>query len=275
MDSSYIQRTLESVIKTLTTQFPVTLLTGPRQVGKTSLLQHLSQDQRHYVSLDDPALAALAQEDPKLFLERFKPPVLIDEVQYAPAILPYIKILVDQQQTAGLFWLTDSQQFHLMKGVAESLAGRIAIVNLLGLSQKEETGDVRHDLPFLPVKKTLLEQWPATKKMGLQAIYKKIWRGSFPRIVKNADIEPAIFYSSYVQTYLQRDVRDLTHVSDNTRFLRFLKVTAARTGHCSISLIWHVMQILALIRPNIGFQFWRRRALFIYFSLILIMSPKD
>src|SRR5580704_3034415 len=125
----YINRTLEYYLKQVDSQFPVLLVTGPRQVGKTTLLRHLSKTVRTYVTLDDPNLAALANEDPALFLQRFTPPVLIDEIQYAPVLLPYIKMSVDQNTQAGAFWLTGSQQFQLMKGVSESLAGRVGIVN--------------------------------------------------------------------------------------------------------------------------------------------------
>ena len=131
-------------------QFPVLLLTGPRQVGKTTLLQHLCETGRRYVTLDDPSLRALAKEDPALFLQRFEPPVLIDEIQYAPQLLPLIKMAVDSERRPGRFWLTGSQQFQMMKGISETLAGRVAILDLLGFSGRE-----RHKLdldlaPFPP-----------------------------------------------------------------------------------------------------------------------------
>ena len=134
---NYLKRTLEAFFKTASTQFPVMLVTGPRQIGKTTFLQHLAGSDRTYVTLDDPMLCSLAKEDSALFLQRFPPPVLIDEIQYAPGLLAHIKIAVDKERTAGQFWLTGSQQFHLMKGVSESLAGRVGVVNLLGFSQRE------------------------------------------------------------------------------------------------------------------------------------------
>src|SRR5512139_1460142 len=123
----YVVRTLEPVVLTTTKQFPVVLLTGSRQVGKTTLLKHLSAEQRAYVTLDDPLVLSLARTDPALFMQRFPPPVLIDEIQYAPELLPYIKMSADRLGEPGLFWLIGSQQFHLMKGVSESLAGRVAV----------------------------------------------------------------------------------------------------------------------------------------------------
>ncbi|MBF0245615.1 MAG: AAA family ATPase, partial [Planctomycetes bacterium] len=146
----YIPRDIEFFIKRVTRQFPVLLVTGARQVGKTTLLQHLSANTRTYVTLDDPLLRELAQRDPALFLERFTPPVLIDEIQYAPQLLPLIKMAVDRKKKAGDFWLTGSQQFHLMQGVSESLAGRVGVIHLSGMAQREsEKGHKPRD-PFLP-----------------------------------------------------------------------------------------------------------------------------
>jgi uncharacterized protein len=131
------------------------MVTRPRQVGKTTILQHLCKDNRTNVTLDDPTLAVLAREEPALFLQRFSTPVLIDEIQYAPELLPYIKIAVGKDKKKGMFWLTGSQQFQLMKGVTESLAGRVGIVNLLSLSLKEKQGHSEIAIPFLPETKQL------------------------------------------------------------------------------------------------------------------------
>src|SRR3990167_7485057 len=146
----YLERTLESYLKQVDKQFPVLMITGPRQVGKTTIVQHLSQPIRHYVTLDDPNQARLAREEPELFLQRFPGPILIDEIQYASELLPYIKMHVDRQQKNGEFWLTGSQRFQLMKDVSESLAGRVGIVDLLGLSLKEMQRYPHVAEPFLP-----------------------------------------------------------------------------------------------------------------------------
>jgi len=133
----YVERTLETFIKKTASQFPVILVTGARQVGKTTVLQHLSKDKRTYVTLDDPMILTLAKNDSELFIQRFPPPVMIDEIQYAPELLPYIKMTVDRNLKPGMFWLTGSQQLHVMKGVSESMAGRIGVVHLLGFSRRE------------------------------------------------------------------------------------------------------------------------------------------
>lgn len=225
----YIQRTLEFFLKQVSRQFPVLLVTGPRQVGKTTILKHLSQGIRKYVTLDNPHIAQLANEDPSLFLQRFTPPVLIDEIQYAPGLLPYIKMIVDEQHMPGAFWLTGSQQFQLMKNISESLAGRVGIVSLLGLSLKEQQHHPKIAEPFLPVEKQLQTRAEYSPSLSLQELYRIIWQGSFPAL-HISQFDRDLFYSSYVQTYLQRDIRDLANVSDSHVFLKFLRAAAARTG---------------------------------------------
>jgi hypothetical protein len=144
-------RTLESFFKKASGQFPVMLVTGARQVGKTTFLQHLEEKGRSYVTLDDPLVLSLAKQDPALFMQRFPAPVIIDEIQYAPELLPYIKIEADKTRRPGLFWLTGSQQFHMMKGVSESLAGRVGITQLCGFSRRECAGHGLGITPFLPL----------------------------------------------------------------------------------------------------------------------------
>lgn len=226
----YIQRALEDRIHTASEQFPVIMVTGPRQVGKTTLLKHLCGGKRRYVTLDDLTFRALANEDPVLFLQRYPPPVMIDEIQYAPGLLPYIKMAVDDSGLHGSFWLTGSQHFHMMKGISESLAGRVAIVNLLGLSRREIARRDIHIDPFLPlpslVKARMKEAVPAT----LETVYRQIWMGSFPVLQTGAVKERELFYRSYLQTYIMRDVHDLTRVGDEERFVRFVRACAARTG---------------------------------------------
>lgn len=223
----YVARTLEAFVASC--RFPVLMVCGARQVGKTTLLKHASQSDRTYVTLDDPLVQSLAREDPALFMQRFAPPVLIDEIQYAPQLLPYIKMAVDRQRTPGQFWLTGSQHFHLMQGASESLAGRVGIVQLLGLSMRERMGR-GPAAPFLPTPDAVGDRVRTGGSLGLKELYRLIWRGDFPAIALDEQMDWGLFYSAYVQTYLQRDIRDLARVGDELAFLRFLRAAAARTG---------------------------------------------
>jgi predicted AAA+ superfamily ATPase len=194
------------------------------------LLQHLCGNSRRYITLDDPSLRALAVEDPALFLQRFEPPVLIDDIQYAPQLLPLIKMAVDADRRPGMFWLTGSQQFQMMKGISETLAGRVAILNLLGFSSRE-----RHRLdlnvsPFLPTRPAIKQREATAAKSDLKSIYRDIWLGSFPALTAGPVKDRDLFYSSYLQTYLQRDLKDLAQVGNEMAFLRFLRACAARTA---------------------------------------------
>jgi len=226
----YYHRTLEACIRKISKQFPVILLSGARQVGKTTLLNELAEKKRTCVTLDDPLVLSLAKDDPALFFQRFQPPLLLDEIQYAPELLPYIKLQVDRTHNAGLFWLTGSQQFHLMKGVSESLAGRVGIIQMMGLSYSEMSRRGENNLPFLPVPEEIKKRMKAADLLSLKDLYRLIWRGSYPAIALNGSLDHNLFYSSYVQTYLQRDIRDLARVGDEMSFLRFLRAAAARTG---------------------------------------------
>lgn len=226
----YLHRTLETFLNKANEQYPVLLVTGPRQVGKTTILQHLSRHSRNYVTLDDPTVAQLAREEPALFLQRFKPPVLIDEMQYAPQLLPHIKMHVDKNKKRGQFWLTGSQQFHLMQGVTESLAGRVGLVQLLGFSQQELEGRGKQARPFLPTPTELQRRANQSSRVSLDQCYQRIWRGSFPGVALSQRVDRDLFFSSYIQTYLQRDVRNLTRVGDEAAYLKFLRAVAARTA---------------------------------------------
>lgn len=231
MRQDFVHRTLASAVREIGKRFGVVLVTGPRQVGKTTLLQRIRPKGRTYVTLDDTTAKALARKDPAGFLQRYEPPVLIDEVQYAPQLFPHIKMAVDQTRKPGLFWLTGSQQFGMMRHVSESLAGRVAVVKLLGFSAFEEAGKARQAIPFLPTLRQLQRRAKATKPCSMMPLYRKIWRGSFP-FAAGADWEHDLerFFSSYTATYLQRDVRDYAQIHNTTRFFTFLRMAGARSG---------------------------------------------
>jgi predicted AAA+ superfamily ATPase len=226
-----LTRSLSKTIKEIDKTFPVLLVTGPRQVGKTTLLEMCAGEERNYVTLDDIQQRELAQKDPALFLQSHKTPLTIDEVQYAPELFSAIKIIVDREKKNGLFWLTGSQKFHLMRGITESLAGRVAIVDLLGLSQAELDGRSERSEPFLPTLDWIDQTGVHIKQpKSLHDVYERIWLGAFPRLNQNADMSRDIFYKSYVQTYIHRDVRDMLNITDDIAFHRFLATVAARTG---------------------------------------------
>ena len=226
----YIRRTLEVHFRAAAAHFPVMLVTGARQVGKTTFLRAIAEDERTYVSLDDPRNVELARTDPALFMQRFPGPVLVDEIQYAPELLPYIKLAVDQENEPGRFWLTGSQQFHLMRDVSESLAGRVGVVQLLGLSRREQDGDADDHGPFLPTPESLTERFADAQPLPLPELYRRTWRGAYPALTRDPELDRDLYFSSYVQTYLQRDVRDLARVGDENAFLRFIRACAARTA---------------------------------------------
>jgi len=224
----FVTRAIAPVIRQASETFKVLLLTGPRQVGKTTLLQNLAEPARRYVTLDDINARDLAKRDPDLFLQRYKPPVLIDEIQYAPELLPAIKIRADADAARGQFWLTGSQSFHAMRGVSESLAGRVGIVDLLGLSFSEIEGVPSAPFSTLPEEVTRrAERAPAA---DLEKIYAHIFRGGMPELTANPAVNREMFFSSYLRTYIERDIRDLTQVADEGAFLRFLTLVAARTA---------------------------------------------
>lgn len=226
---NYIRRSLESVVSSVTQEYPVVLLTGPRQIGKTTMLKKLMEGtERGYVSLDDLTERALAKNDPELFLQLHKPPLLIDEVQYAPELFPYIKILADREHTPGTFWLTGSQIFRLMRGVSESLAGRAAVLSMTSLSQAEICG-VQME-PFRVDLESLQKRAGQRKAADVGEIYERIYRGSMPAVVSGAVSSGNIFYSSYISTYIERDVKELSESIDSLRFLRFVTAVAARCG---------------------------------------------
>jgi predicted AAA+ superfamily ATPase len=224
----YITRKIEATVRRISQTFPVLMVTGPRQSGKTTLLTHLSENGHRYVSLDDPDDRLFAKTEPSAFLERYSPPVIIDEIQYAPEILPYIKMHADKHRTNGSFWLTGSQVFHMMKNASESLAGRVGIVHLFGLSNSEITGTLFDS--FTTDTTELMKRLDSAHRMTLPEVFGRIHSGSMPRVYEQPGLDLDEYYSSYVQTYLSRDVRELTQVADELAFYRFLCIAAARTG---------------------------------------------
>ena len=223
----YISRNLETVVSQLTKEYPVVLLTGPRQVGKTTMLKKLMENtNRGYVSLDDLNARNLAKSDPELFLQLHKPPILIDEVQYAPELFTYIKMHVDKNQNPGDFWLTGSQVFKLMRGVQESLAGRVAVLSMTTLSQAEISN--RDMTPFIVDLEALSKRERITA--DTHGIFDRIFKGSMPAIVSGANTNSQIFYSSYLSTNIERDVKELVESIDSLKFLRFMTAVAARCG---------------------------------------------
>jgi hypothetical protein len=224
-------RHAEKTVKKLSTMFGAVLIAGSRQVGKTTMLQEISHDMpgMSYVTLDDPILLESAKEQGGTFLKDNPPPLFIDEIQRAPNLFMQIKLLLDRDGKKGLFFLSGSQQFKMMKGVSESLAGRLGLVNLLGLSMREKN-NVVFDRPFLPTE----EYYAARKKECTDLTYDAVWnaihRGCLPELTVNEDFDWHMFYGSYVRTYLERDVRELTQVGDEMKFTRFMTAAASCTG---------------------------------------------
>lgn len=221
----YVKRQIEAVVQDSLRQFPVLLVTGPRQVGKTTMLQKVCQDYG-YCTFDDPLILREAIEETNLFLKNNQPPLLIDEVQYAPEIFRYIKMAVDKDRKKGSFVLTGSQAFELMRGVSETLAGRMAIIELNGLSLRE-IFHVDFYMPFIPNDEYL------EKRQKYLTEYSNIWdfihRGSMPELL-DKEISWDRYYSSYVKTYIEKDVRQIVNVSDELKFIKFLTALAARCG---------------------------------------------
>ena len=226
-----LERTIKPFIEKAGKAFPVLLLTGMRQIGKSWVMERLGGKRRRYVSLDHLGLRSLAKNDPERFIEENPPPVIIDEVQYAPELFTYIKIYADRSKKNGLFWLTGSQKFHLMKGIQETLAGRVLLLNMLGFSYKEIIQKPEYSAPFLPSLKLALKA-PCSKALASPEVFKRIWQGSFPRITadKNAAKMRKLFYDSYIQTYIERDVKDSYNIENALDFHNFLIAVAARTG---------------------------------------------
>ena len=221
----YRHREAEATLLSLMGQFKVVLVTGARQVGKTTMLQHVLPENFRYVTLDDPRAGVLAREDPVLFFDANRLPVAVDEVQRVPELFQQVKFLVDQSPEVGRVVLTGSQAFHLMQGVSESLAGRVAILEMTGMSLRELTGCGGRG-PYVPSEVGDDGRCESPENLDLWAT---IHRGSMPRLM-DPSVSWDAFYTGYVRTYLERDVRDLITVKDEASFYHFLVACAARTG---------------------------------------------
>ncbi|MCC8082008.1 MAG: ATP-binding protein [Clostridiales bacterium] len=221
----YKKRAIEDLIKRTEKGFKGVLVTGPRQVGKSTVLRHLYED-RKYITFDDPVLLAETKSEPGLFFRNNRPPIVLDEVQYISELFPYIKMECDRSDEKGRFLLTGSQQYHLMKNISESLAGRIAILELAGFSMRELMGSSFHQ-PFIP-SETYIEQREKDCR-GIENIWKIIHRGGYPALI-DENVDWQTFFSSYIQTYIDRDINALGHVKDKLKFTQFLTAMAARTG---------------------------------------------
>lgn len=231
----YIKRSIEQTITKLSEEFPVIVITGARQVGKSTMLRMIKDEGMNYVSLDDMDVRNLALSDPKYFLEQYSYPLLIDEIQYAPDLLPYIKMIVDEERlkslknnepTRALFWLTGSQQFNVMKNISESLAGRVGVLSLYSLSLSEITHNASS--VFSPNIDELKKKDVATM-LDTKQIFERIYSGGMPSVVTE-NVDRNDYFSSYVTTYIERDVRQLLNVGRTIEFYNFLQYIAVRTA---------------------------------------------
>lgn len=236
----YRTRSIENSLNSFIGNFPVIMITGPRQVGKTTLLNHLvatSKEKINYISLDNLLARNQAIEDPELFLRTYETPLIIDEFQYAPELLSYIKMKVDSarqnemfgdgKKVGTLYYLTGSQVFQTMKNVSESLAGRIGILDLYGFSVREL--ESLEEPLFIPDIELLKKKEKVTMK-STQEIFRKIINGSYPEVNNSEGKNREQFYETYIRTYLERDVRQLINIKDESKFIKFISSVAARTA---------------------------------------------
>jgi predicted AAA+ superfamily ATPase len=225
MSQTYLSRSLEPVLQKAVHEFPAVVLVGPRQSGKTTLLEHLYGDQYPIISMESPDVRIAALNDPRGFLNLYPPPVVFDEIQYAPELLPYIKEQVDaHRDRPGQYLLTGSQNLLLMQHVTESLAGRAAVMKLLPMSRWEVNHHPQRTLPW-EIGKT-----PNLPDQPLPELWGRILRGFYPEVVCNPDRDARLWQTSYVQTYLERDIRNLRNIGDLTLFQTFLRALAARSA---------------------------------------------
>ena len=221
-------RTMKGKVEELSGYYPCVLVTGARQVGKSTLLRDIMPKGMKYVTLDDYVEAAQAKKDPIGFLERHGMPLCIDEVQYAPELLRAIKMKVDEARQPGMYWLTGSQRFQMMKGVTESLAGRIGIVELMSMSQSEIVAQGEKAVPFIP--ESPIELVNNAGLCDMRSLFERIWRGGYPQLIQYPTMPSHDFFSSYLQTYVERDVQALAQVGNKSAFVKLMRSAALRTG---------------------------------------------
>ena len=239
MATTYINRTMEKTLAEYIGKYPVIMITGPRQVGKTTLLNYMkenSKDKLNYVTLDDMINRMQAQEDPELFLRTHEAPLVIDEFQYAPKLLSYIKIMVDKarqnemfgdkKKTGTLYYLTGSQVFQTMKNISESLSGRVGIFDLFAFSDRE-VNSLKEE-KFIP-KIEIIKNKEPQKRISTTKIFERIIRGSYPDLYGNR-IPVENYYSNYIRTYIERDIREIINIKNENKFIKFISSMAARTG---------------------------------------------
>ena len=228
-----IIRHAEKTIIRIASEYPAVLVTGARQTGKTTLLKKITEQKSvPYLSFDDPAEELSAKNDAKTFTEFHQPPFMFDEIQYVPELFRYLKIEIDKNRNTGMYFLTGSQQFHLMEAATESLSGRIGIVQLYPFSHRELRGDDFSE-PFIPTREYLLERNStfinAKTEFSIQKTWKSIHRGFFPEVALEK-VTPNDFFANYLKTYIERDIRKLTQVADELQFMQFISVVASRTS---------------------------------------------
>lgn len=224
----YIKRHAEKTVQALSRMFGAVLVAGPRQVGKTTMLANLTGN-IGYVTLDDPILRTSAEEESGTFFKDNPPPVFVDEIQKAPALFEQIKLYLDRERKKGQFFMCGSQQFKMMKGVSESLAGRIGLVTLLGFSLRE-VYSIECDTPFIPTEEYYAERKKQLATISYDDVWQRIFRGSMPELNDNPDFDWQMFYGAYVRTYIDRDVRELSEIGDTVKFTKFMVAAAASTG---------------------------------------------
>ncbi len=237
---NYVSRTMEKTIKKFIGKYPVIMVIGPRQVGKTTLLNYLkfkSNKKINYVTLDDMLIRTQANEDPELFLRTHEAPLIIDEFQYAPNLLTYIKIIIDEarqneifnnkEEAGTMYYLTGSRVFETMKDVSESLAGRVGIFDLFAFSDREL---YKMEEPIFNPQIDIIRKVEPTKRLSTNQIFERIIKGSYPDVQAGREVSIENYYSNYIRTYIERDIRQLINIKNEIKFTKFISAVAARTG---------------------------------------------